>query len=276
VSPDRATIGADAAAKHAAERGLAPDALLASLLPWATAFADVPVSGFRVGAVARGRSGALYAGANLELRGLPLAASVHAEQAVVTNAWLHGETGLDALAVTAAPCGHCRQFLNELDGAASLRIVIAERPPTTLGELLPAAFGPADLGVADRLMTSEKHALSLDARDADPLALEALAAADASYAPYTGAFAGVALRMSDGTTVSGRYAECAAYNPSLPALQAALVALALRAATRSRIAEAVMVEAEGPASQRSAAEAVLATIGVRVRYLRADAAATPP
>jgi cytidine deaminase len=276
VSPDRATIAAEDASKHAAERGLAPDALLASLLPWATAFADAPVSGFRVGAVARGRSGALYAGGNLELRGLPLAASVHAEQAVVANAWLHGEAGLDALAVTATPCGHCRQFLNELDGAASLRIAIAGRPPATLGELLPSAFGPADLGVAGRLMTAQKHGLSLDARDADPLALEALAAADASYAPYTGAFAGVALRTADGATLTGRYAECAAYNPSLPALQAALVALALRGTTRRQIAEAVMVEADGPASQRSAAEAVLASIGIPLRYLRADAPARTP
>ena len=54
-----------------------------SLLPWAVAFAGAPVSRFRVGAVALGRSGALYAGANLELTALPLAASVHAEQAAV-------------------------------------------------------------------------------------------------------------------------------------------------------------------------------------------------
>jgi len=247
-----------------------------SLLPWAVAFAGAPVSRFRVGAVALGRSGALYAGANLELTALPLAASVHAEQAAVANAWLHGETGLDALAITAAPCGHCRQFLNELEHAGSLRILIAGQPATTLGELLPSAFGPADLGVTVRLMAADNHALTLDARDADSLALEALAAANASYAPYTRAYAGVALRALDGTTIAGRYAESAAYNPSLPALQAALVGLALRGATRTQIAEAVMVEAEGSASQRSAAEAALATMGLRLRYLRADPPAAPP
>ncbi|HZW54098.1 MAG TPA: hypothetical protein VFF00_08685, partial [Candidatus Elarobacter sp.] len=103
-----------------------------------------------------------------------------------------------------------------------------------------------------------------------------LAAANASYAPYTRAYAGVALRALDGTTIAGRYAESAAYNPSLPALQAALVGLALRGATRTQIAEAVMVEAEGSASQRSAAEAALATMGLRLRYLRADPPAAPP
>ena len=63
------------------------------LLPWASSFAVVPVSGFAVGAVAFGASGALYAGANLEFAGSPLGASVHAEQAAIANAWLRGEYG---------------------------------------------------------------------------------------------------------------------------------------------------------------------------------------
>lgn len=255
--------------------GLTADALLAELLGWAASFARVPVSGFAVGAVARGVSGAVYAGANLELAGLPLGASVHAEQAAVTNAWLHGEAGLEAMAVSASPCGHCRQFLCELADAAELRILVAGRAPARLGELLPGAFGPADLGVAGRLLDRAEHALQLEAgAPGDELTAAAAAAAAKAYAPYTGSFAGAALRTADGTSVAGRYAESAAYNPSLPALQAALIALALRR-SEAPVAEAVLVEAAGPTSQRSAAEAVLglAAPGVALRYVRARPAA---
>ena len=49
-----------------------------------------------VGAVALGLSGALYAGANLEFLGQSLSLSVHAEQAAVYNAWVHGEAGVSA------------------------------------------------------------------------------------------------------------------------------------------------------------------------------------
>ena len=39
---------------------------------------------------------------------------IHGEQCLVANALLHGERGLRKLAVSAAPCGHCRQFYSEL------------------------------------------------------------------------------------------------------------------------------------------------------------------
>ena len=273
-APDSATIAARAVEARGAAAGGDRDAAMIELLPWAKSFAKVPVSGFAVGAVALGRSGALYAGANLELAKLPLSASVHAEQAAVANAWLNGERAIGALAVTASPCGHCRQFLNELGGASALRILVPSIAPAALGELLPASFGPADLGVTGRLLEPEDHGLraaeSSDETPPDGLLGAALAAADASYAPYTRAYAGVALRLGDGTIVSGRYAECAAYNPSLPALQAALSALALRRADLSAIANAVLVEAHGPTSQRSAAEAALRTLaGVPLRYVAA-------
>jgi cytidine deaminase len=275
MNPAEATISAADAQARAAASGITLEALAVRLLPWAESYADVPVSRFMVGAVALGASGAVYAGANLELTGLPLSASVHAEQAAVANAWAHGETRIAALATSAAPCGHCRQFLNELADAAILRILVGgsdfAEPGASLAELLPQAFGPSDLGVSARLLEPADHGLSLDARSADPLAVEALAAANASYAPYTGGFAGLALRLHDGTTVTGRYAECAAYNPSLPALQAAFSTLALTRRARSEVVEAVLVEADAGTSQRTAAEAALRAIAnLPLRYLRAD------
>jgi len=96
--------------------------------------AHPPISNFFAGALVRGTSGALYAGANLEVPNSGLNQSTHGEQAAVANAFGHGETGIDTLAAAgslagpgqgevSAPCGHCRQFLNELAGGANLRIL---------------------------------------------------------------------------------------------------------------------------------------------------------
>ena len=142
------------------EQGLAPGwvALLEQSLDLAADRAQPPVSSFRVGAAALGqcdaRHGApgLYLGANLELPGLPLNASVHAEQAATAHAWSRGEQGVLAVATSAMPCGHCRQFLCELGEPSALAIVAPGEPPRTLEDLLPAAFGPDQLGVSTRWM----------------------------------------------------------------------------------------------------------------------------
>ena len=65
-------------------------------------------------AVGLGSSGALYVGVNLEFARLPLYNSVHAEQFLLVNALHHGEREIRQLVVSAAPCGHCRQFYSEL------------------------------------------------------------------------------------------------------------------------------------------------------------------
>jgi len=114
---------------------------------------------------------------------------------------------------------------------------------------------------------------------ADPLTSAALAAACAAYAPYSCTYAGVGLRTADGTIYEGRYAENAAFNPSLSPLQGALIALALAGGSYVSIEAAVLVEACEPASghlqhsasQRASAAAVLAAVApdVRLQYLRA-------
>ena len=84
--------------------------------------------------VGLGASGRLYVGVNLEFPCLPLHNSVHAEQFLVVNALQHGERELVKLAVSAAPCGHCRQFLSELccavrEAAALSCVVPAPQQP---------------------------------------------------------------------------------------------------------------------------------------------------
>ena len=265
-------IGAEEAVARARELGLTLPELMLRLVGWAALRADVPISGFRVGAVAQGLSGALYAGANLEFAGLPLSCSVHAEQSAVTNAWVHGERGLRALAVSAAPCGYCRQFLYELATAEQLEIFLPQRPATPLTALLPGAFGPRDLGVEGGLMQPQSHGLVLAAGEAEAseTLAAALAAANASYAPYGKTYAGAALRTADGALYEGRYAESAAFNPSMSPMQAALAHLTLCGRTYADITQAALVETAGPVGQRDAAVAVLAAVSpVTPAYARA-------
>ena len=228
---------------------------LVSLLPEAAALAKPPISHFHVGAVARGTSGKTYLGANLEFAGEALSFTVHAEQSAVVNAWMHGESGIDVIATSAAPCGYCRQFLNELLTAPRLLVVMpGETRP--LRELLPSSFGPRDLGISGGLLAPQDHRLTIEERD--DLAQAALAAANMSYAPYSKSYAGVALRTHDGATVTGAYAENAAFNPSLSPLQAALSQLNLGGGRWADIAEAVLVRTDR--LHDNAARVVLSTI----------------
>jgi cytidine deaminase len=229
---------------------------LTTLLPQAAAFAKPPVSNFKVGAIAQGRSGKLYFGANLEFAGEALSFTVHAEQAAVVNAWMGGETGIDVVATSAAPCGYCRQFLNELVNASEL-VIVMPGEERKLSELLPHSFGPRDLGVTSGLLAPAATGLTIEVDD--ETAKAALAAANMSYAPYSKAYAGVALRTNDGEIVAAPYAENAAFNPSLSPLEAALSHLNLRGGVWSDIAEAVLVQAN--AMHTSATRTVLGAIG---------------
>ena len=236
-----------------------------TLLPEAAKFARPPVSNFFVGAVVRGTTtGELYMGANLEFAGEALSFTVHAEQSAITNAWVHGEHGIDLLAVTAAPCGYCRQFLNELN--APLIIAIGEETHT-LAELLPRSFGPRDLGIEGGLMAPVDHPLAID--ESDDLAQAAFRAAKMSYAPYSRSYAGVALRTGGGEIVAGPYAENAAFNPSMSPLEVALSALNLAGGDFAKIEEAVLVEA-APGLHENATRTVLATVSrAPLRTIRA-------
>lgn len=226
--------------------GLEVGALMEALLPLAAAYARVPISQFSVGVWVQGRSGALYAGANQEYRGQGLGMTVHAEQAAVTHAWQEGETELTRLTVSAAPCGHCRQFLNELNQAQQLQVHICGHPVQPLAALLPSAFGPADLQISARLLAAEHQPLRLPTED--PLVNAVRQAAETSHAPYTGNHAACGLVLSDGTLVLGRVAENAAFNPTMQPLQAALLSLRWRRLPVSAITRAILVETDDAAS----------------------------
>jgi len=241
--------------------GVSLEQLMLALIPFAQKFAIPPISNFFVGAVSHGLSGSLYFGANYEFPGQALSFTVHGEQAATAHAISFNETGIDLLAVSAAPCGYCRQFLYELTTASKLQIILPNTPTTLLTTLLPDAFGPADLGVTAALMSPQAHGMTLD-EPADGVTQAALDAANSSYAPYSFSYAGVALKTKDGGIYTGSVAENAAFNPSMSPLEAAVVTLTINGGKKySDIVDAVLVEAaNSKASQIGATRDVLGTI----------------
>jgi cytidine deaminase len=211
----------------------------------AQTFARPVISGFRVGAVVQGSSGSLYLGANFEIAGHALGLTAHAEQAALANAYMCGEDGVSAIGVTAAPCGHCRQFLNEFSLDGDLRVLLQGRPAVLLSELLPITFGPKALGAEQGALPIRRVDLALVTPATDPLMLVALDAARRSHAPYTGSHAGIAIRTSEGRVYAGSYIENAAFNPSLSPFHSALAGLFAAGVDAGDVTEAALVEVEG-------------------------------
>ena len=241
--------------------GLDEDALAFALLPLAAACARADLSHFNVGAIARGVSGTWYFGGNMEFLGSTMQQTVHAEQSAISHAWLRGETSLVAITVNYTPCGHCRQFMNELNSGLDLRIALPGRAPHTLADYLPDAFGPKDLEINTLLMDDENHGFPLEG---EALVKAAITAANQSHAPYSNAPSGVAIELSNGQIFAGRYAENAAFNPSLPPLQGALNLLSLNGYDYPDMRRAVLAERPDAAlTQWDATSATLRALGCR-------------
>lgn len=215
--------------------------LMLMLLPVATEYAVAPISKFKVGTVALGASGNLYFGANQELSEVSLTQVIHSEQSVIANAHRLEETAITKIAISERPCGHCRQFMLELDNAQDIEVLLATSLPTKLGDLMPDAFDTSALGVESGMLKFHEHELDFTADDSEDITEQALVAAQHSYAPYTKAYAGAALQTKDGQVYAASYLESVAFNPSLGAMQAALASLVMSGHTHADITDAALV-----------------------------------
>jgi cytidine deaminase len=127
---------------------------LAAAARRAAAHAYCPYSRFPVGAAVLTDRGEIFAGCNVENASYGL--TICAERSAVFQAVAQSQGRLVIRAVVVytptpeptAPCGACRQVINEFGGPETEvrsfcdgTAVIGYR----LGELLPAAFGPANL-----------------------------------------------------------------------------------------------------------------------------------
>jgi len=242
------------------------DQLLLAMVPLVRTTAVTPISHFNAAAMVVGATGNVYVGANQEYFSLPLSYAVHAEQSAIVMAHLHGETEVSKIIASDKPCGHCRQFLNELANAHQLEVLLPDAAIVTLPHLLPYAFGPRELGVHGGMLSTAPQSLQLREPAQNDLITGALHAANKSYSPYAKAYAGAALRARDGRIFTGSYLENAAFNPSLPALQAAFVHLIQSDAKFADITEAVLVQAEqGAVNHAGMAEQTLLSVCPQVK-----------
>lgn len=120
-------------------------------------FAYTPYSHFQVGAALLARNGKVYTGCNIENAGYT--PTNCAERTALFKAVSEGERTFSAIAIVGSVqgtvnklvtclCGVCRQALYEF-GGPDLTVIMAKTEEdyivTTLGELLPYGFGPANL-----------------------------------------------------------------------------------------------------------------------------------
>jgi len=130
----------------------AQEALLLAAAREARSHAYAPYSKFSVGAAVIDDLGQVHAGCNVENAAYPQ--GLCAEASALAHMVMGGGRHLRAVAVVGVaddpvtPCGGCRQKLREF-GAPDLPVVVADmttvRGRYTLGELLPASFGPSHL-----------------------------------------------------------------------------------------------------------------------------------
>ena len=110
----------------------------------AVAIADrayAPYSNFHVGAAVRARDGRIFEGVNVENASYPL--GICAERAAIACAVIGGcrPEDLEEIAVTAAPCGGCRQWLHEFRfDRVTFKNAEGEVVSRTPAELLPETF----------------------------------------------------------------------------------------------------------------------------------------
>jgi cytidine deaminase len=129
------------------------DAALLAAAEAARGSAYAPYSRFTVGAALLCEDGSTERGCNVE--NASYGATICAERTAVAAAVAAGRTRFTAIAVAGpagvalTPCGICRQVLSEFSPDGSLRVVMRDAAgapvATTIGALLPSAFGPRDL-----------------------------------------------------------------------------------------------------------------------------------
>jgi cytidine deaminase len=100
--------------------------------------AYAPYSSYLVGAVVRTRDGRLFEGVNVENAAYPLGVCAEKSAIVAAVAAGYGPGDLEAIGITASPCGGCRQWLHEFRvGEVSYRRASGEIVTMTPAELLP-------------------------------------------------------------------------------------------------------------------------------------------
>lgn len=192
------------------------------LLPMAAQFAVTPISGFQVGAIVIDEHDQIFLGANYEKLQQPLSQTLHAEQSAIFNALNHAAAPLRYLVVTAAPCGHCRQFIRELPESFNIEVWFDDQQ-FDFEQLLPHSFGPEQLGITTNLCSQHS-----DGKNITQLA-------KFSYSPYSHCQIALMAKQAETILATSWYVENAAFNPSASPLTLLLSQLQLNGHNLSQV-----------------------------------------
>lgn len=218
----RGYVSAAQAAVLKEEFNLTDQELYFALLPFATCYAYPVISKFNVGAIVECLDGNFYFGGNQEYPGLIMQYTVHAEQCAINHAYCSGARGIKSIIVNYSPCGHCRQFINEVNTAKDLKIYLPQIPNgAPLSHYLPDSFGPADLEIKERLFDNNDYVSYYENSEYEEIK-EKVLQQNKTYSPYSHSESFVIAKTTDRRFFVGRYIENAAYNPSFPAVLSAI------------------------------------------------------
>lgn len=109
------------------------------LLPVSACYANPTPSHFSVGAIAKGESGA-YFGANQEFCTTNIQQTTMRSKVQFLMLGCVVKSKITEITVNYTPCGHCRQFMNELNSAETLRIHLPHSQDNLLHHYLPDAL----------------------------------------------------------------------------------------------------------------------------------------
>lgn len=226
------------------------------------------ISDFHVGSIGlETETGNLVLGGNVEFEGTSLGLTLHGEGFVFTRAFSRG-TSISVLAIGEAhPCAHCRQYLSEFAATSALELIDPLGHTLKMAELYPWPFDPDYLGQPGIVTGAVPfpHLQFTSAKPASPtMAAALLAAGRRAHTPYSKCPVAVVLRLEDGSLVAGSAIESVAFNPSIEAVQAAIVDLLAHGRGYDEIVEVALGSVEdGQVRPRHRAAELLGRIAPR-------------
>jgi cytidine deaminase len=187
------------------------------------------ISDFHVGSIGlEAETGNLILGGNVEFEGTGLGFTLHGEGFVFTRAFSRGTT-ISVIAIGEAhPCAHCRQYLSEFATSSRLELTDPLGHTLTMAQLYPWPFDPDYLGepgIVSDAVPFPNLTFTGTSPPTAPVASALLVAGRRAHTPYSKSPSAIVLRCKDDSLFTGSAIESVAFNPSMGALQAAIVDL---------------------------------------------------
>lgn len=197
------------------------------------------VSGYKVSCVVES-GGNYYDGINVEITPQY---NIHAEQTAIHNAIINGVTKIEKIYLQDSPCGHCRQFINEIDENIE---VYFKNNILKIKDLIPKSFGQEELlGKKEVPFLKFSNPIQNFVNPMDHIndIKDSIATFEhmSSFSPYTKSSCGVVI-VTDNNFFRGRYIEAAAFNMSVLPIMGAISQFFLSGSDLKEIREIILVE----------------------------------